>query len=67
MLYIVCYDDAVEHKMTYGTELRATYATCDLEMAEKELKKLQKTKRTASIMELPFETACDELIALYYE
>ena len=67
MLYMVYYDEAEEQNMPYATEIHVVYTTCNKEMAKKILEETLAAKRTASIMELPFEKSCDELIAMYYE
>lgn len=67
-LYLVTYDKAAEQHTLYATELCATFATCNKNLAEQKLEKLRSAGITsANLTTLPFETDCDETLAVYYE
>ena len=67
-LYLVTYDKAAEQHTLYATELCTTFATCNKNLAEQKLEKLRSAGITsADLTTLPFETDCDETLAVYYE
>lgn len=67
-LYLVTYDKATEQHTLYATELCATFATCNKNLAKQKLEKLRSAGITsADLTTLPFETDCNETLAVYYE